>query len=420
MNLKKKIIVLLSLILLIWWWVLWFYFKDLIVSKVFNGSSNLSFNDAYSNLVDWFTKWSLSDLKLLSNYKDIKENIDINFDWSFGLITWEANINLNWVYSNNEKISDSKWKYDLKLDWSVSWLWWELLPTIFSWNLNFIFNEWKIFWNILNFNISSTNPMIQWYAGFVQPYLSKWILLLDYLNVEWLSSSWINSFQTKDVYTFIFDMFDWFKKYPFQKQIGGSYKDWAYTVYNTDIDNDNIIKFYKQIVSSKFVSGVYGIDEATIQSSEKDLREVLSWSKLTWKLKIKNKNDIVFSFDQISLPDVVFSWDIYKSWEESWLLFTFLNANSKSSKIVLSIKTKWNNILVSLIFYENDMNLWNVSMSFDTKIDDKNSDVNVKINWNVDMFKFNMNITEKVENLVDWLSEEVKSPADFIDLKNLF
>lgn len=420
MNLKKKIILVISLVLLIWWWVLGFYFKDVIVSKVFNGSSNLAFNDGYSSLVNWLTDWPISDLKTLSNYKNVKENININFDGSFGLITWSANINLDWVYANNEKITDSKWKYDLNLNWSISWLWWELSPTSFSWNLKFIFNEWKIFWNIIGFDVSSTNPMIQWYAWFVQPYFSKWILLLDYLNIEWLSSSWLNSFQTKDVYSLIFDLFDWLKKYPFQKQIWDSYKDWDYVVYNTDIDTDNIVKFYKQIASSKLISDVYWIDQETINESESGLKDILSWAKLTWKLKIKNKDDIVFSFDKISLPDVIFSWDIYKNWEESWVLFTFLNPNSNSSKIVLSMKDKLDNIFVSLVFYENDMNLWNISMSFDTKIDDKNSDINVKINGNVDMFKFNMDVKEKVENLFDWLKEEIISPDEFVDLKNLF
>lgn len=426
MNSKKVLIWVASLL-----WIAWLGLAGWYVWDNYQGNSwtllnsllparQVNFSESYNILVDWFTKDYVDASKKIQEFKNVKEDLSMSATWNYEQYKWNMNLAMSGLYTNSWKIVDNKWLMDFTFDWNVdlpSQSTWAVDNLWFSWAFSFLMSEWKMLITLKSFALNSANPQIMMMGGFANAYLNKWILLLDYL---WTGQNvpFNPTMSTQDSFEFIYTISEWLKKYQLVSQTWEATKQWDYTLYRTELNKDNIVNFYKEILNSKLVSSMSWISSEELQKSVIELSWALANANVWWTMKVKDSNNIVFEFDTITWADSYVNWKIYRDNNRYAADFTFTPKNTTWENLVLNVE-KIDALKIRWEYFGEGKSMWIVALSVDWDLNNDNVKVNWNVNWNIDKINFNVNLNETL-NLINEISSWIfVVPQNYTKLEEL-
>jgi len=296
--------------------------------------------DLQVNLVDSFKETALSkqNAEWTSNINiDVKTpmwggNLSVSMDSKWVGSTWEANLDLNGNFNVNA---------------------WQVLSWDISWKIDLISTLDKLYVNLKDFNLKTSNPQLAMYNSIVSMMKGKWFYIPTKSETKQLSKA-LQSISIKDELS----------KYNVFKV---NKKLWDYK-YDVSIDKKNLATIIVDV--SKQLDKNY---TWTVSQVEKQL----DWD-VTWILSIEdNKKYFTFSgnlvfADGSKVPVSVkytekklylnvnksaFVLDLNKDWDSFDGFASFKDAQSNEFKLKINAKLTEDTIEIRLAFNENNINV---------------------------------------------------------------
>ena len=391
----------------------------------------ITFEDAYKQIVE---KWMINFIEKLRAYiiTPAKENWSIKIVWQSPMWGWEFTITKEGKYDYNfNTTQNNRFETKIEIKWNLDLKMWEQ-PTKWSidisWILKMVNN--KFFVRLWKLDINNDSFQAQMMKQQLKLFLDKRILVADLSQTE----ENLTKIDIDTLEKLIEKAKQTIKKYPLVKVVKET-KEGDYKVFELKLDKDNIVKAYDEILGSEEAKKLW-ITEEDFQEGKKTLEESLSSineEKYSIVLKVKSLQDIILILNmndetwktvfKLSIKDdttnINIGWSSeYNSWDmnlsifNNWFNFNFKNKNNYSNDFInISIWKSWEKITWKANYLQNNIEIFNVTLSWSVSKSDNSTSFNVKVDIDAKQFgKYNIEIKE---NIGKTDKVEVKEPQEY-------
>ncbi len=329
------------------------------------------FDEVYTSMLENSMGQWIEDITQLKDYENIDEDLDIFVQWEGEWVNWNLNLQINSISENTKDYDqmsarteiDFDWQLEINILWQsqnfeISWLWEILLSESESYA---ILNEFDYDWNDDGFLM---------FAEMIEDYKGEWIYFGESEAIEWESEhiEWLEdedfSMSPVDFYIFVEEIYTLLEDNPVIQENNSEVED-NEIVYDVDLDEDNILNLYSDLMELDFLD-LYEIDETEISQGTQVLQEALENLEFESNVIVDQEDNITMEIEEMWVEWLYnIEWKLWNEWELT--LEDLLGWSSFDYKY--DFDQDWKNF--ELIFYTQDEQEiifdWNLGYNFDEK-----------------------------------------------------